>query len=875
MRKLIFFILTFTVVVIAKPTHYNPVPQVEAERVYNTITVDGDLSEPVWQKSKAVEKFYQSQPAEGKPASEQTKVLIVYDDNALYIAARLFDSAPDSISATLGRRDHDIPSDLFGIFISPYHDNRSGFYFGLNAAGTRYDGTLYNDDWMDESWDGVWDGTTRVDSLGWCAEFRIPFSQLRFQPSDQYVWGINFRRDINRKNEEAYLAYTPKNSSGFVSRFPDLVGIKNIQPSRHFEVMPYVRSKMASGQVNADNPLKPHHKLQPDAGFDVKYGLGPNLTLDMTVNPDFGQVEVDPAVVNLSDYETFYDEKRPFFIEGSSIFSFGYGGANNHWGFNWGTPDFFYSRRIGRAPGGHRPSHDYSNVPAATTILGAGKVTGKVGKDWNVGGLYALTASESGRFQQNGEAFSQTVEPQTHFGVVRAQKEIDDSRYGIGFLSTYTRRDFRSPVLRNDLNKDATTLGIDGWSFLDKDKTWVVSSWLGGSHVTGTQQRITDLQSSSLHYFQRPGVDHVNVDSSATSLSGLAGRVLLNKQKGNVLLNSAVGFISPGFDVNDVGFAWRTDLLNAHFGGGYRWTEPGKLFRQVWLIGAAYQSTDFSGHVIGRGLFGLGMFELKNFHNIEVRVFRTDDVLDNRLTRGGPLAINPAGTHLEMNYRTDQRKEIVLGFGGRLYQANVDEYHYSFSGKLNWKPEGSISFSVEPELGWYRRHAQWIGSFDDPAATATFGKRYVFGRLDHTELSANLRLDWAFTPKLSLQLYMQPLISHGHYDQFKELAKPKSFQFNTYSQENISYSENEYTIEPKGSPSFSFSNPDFHFKSLRGNAVLRWEYQPGSTLYFVWTQERLNHDYYNGFYFDDSVNKLFHAPVNNVFMIKMTYWMNI
>src|SRR5574341_2271739 len=326
--------------------------KVEAIRLASPIAVDGILSEPVWQNGPGVSQFTQRDPNEGMPPTHQSLVHLAYDDEAIYIGARMFDSAPDSIIARLGRRDAELTSDMFAFFIDSYYDRRSGFYFCLNAAGTMYDGVLYNDEWDDNSWDGVWEGKAKIDEQGWMAEMRIPYSQLRFKKQEQLIWGVNLRRDIARNNERDYLVFTPKNGSGFVSRFADLVGITNVDPPRRFEVLPYVTTKAEYTQHLPGNPFNDGSKYLPGAGADFKLGLGSNLTVDATVNPDFGQVEVDPAVVNLSDVETFFQEKRPFFIEGASIFNFGRGGSNNYWGFNWGDPQFFYTRRIGRAPQG-------------------------------------------------------------------------------------------------------------------------------------------------------------------------------------------------------------------------------------------------------------------------------------------------------------------------------------------------------------------------------------------------------------------------------------------------------------------------------------------------------------------------------------------
>ena len=359
------------------------VQQVRAVRATTPVVIDGVLSDAIWRTAVRISGFRQRDPNEGLAPSESTAVYVAYDDAALYVGARLYDDHADSIVARLGRRDAGTNSDRLTVYVDSYHDRRSGFYFGVNAAGTLNDGTLYNDDWNDDSWDGVWEAKVSRDASGWTAEVRIPYSQLRFLRQSQYVWGINFRREIARKNEVDYIVYTPKNGSGFVSRFVDLVGIEQITPPRRIELLPYVTSRAEFSPHGAGDPFNDGSRLTPGLGADAKIGLGSNLTLNATVNPDFGQVEVDPAVVNLSDAETYFSEKRPFFVEGSSTFSFGQGGQRNNWGFNWPGPTYFYSRRIGRSLSVGAPPGGFADGPAGAHILGALKLTGKVAGSWN------------------------------------------------------------------------------------------------------------------------------------------------------------------------------------------------------------------------------------------------------------------------------------------------------------------------------------------------------------------------------------------------------------------------------------------------------------------------------------------------------------
>ena len=860
----------------------DPVPpkSVEIVRTSEVITIDGSLSEPVWQRP-GITQFTQQDPDQGKPATERTEVWLAYDDQAIYVAARLSDESPDSIVVRLVRRDGQINSDDFAVYFDPYHDHRSGFFFGLNAGGTQYDGTLYNDEWNDNSWDGVWEGKVKTDARGWSLEMRIPFSQLRFQHKEKEIWGVNFIREIARKNEKDYLVYTPRNGSGFVSRFPDLVGMDNIDPPRRIEVLPYLSTKAEYVQHAAGDPFNNGSRYTPGIGGDVKFGIGSNLTLDASVNPDFGQVEVDPAVVNLSDVETFFQEKRPFFIEGSSIFDFGYGGANNNWGFNWGTPSFFYSRRIGRNPQGAIPDNaSYSDVPTGTHIAGAAKLSGKLGDNWSIGAINAVTSREFARVDTSGRKFDWEVEPLSYYGVFRGQKEFNNGRQGLGLLSTVAVRSLDQGYLQDELNKSSLALGLDGWTMLDSSQVWVINGWVGGSYVHGTTARMIALQTSSAHYLQRPDARHVSVDSSATQLEGVAGRIALNKQKGDFYLNSALGFVGPTFDVDDVGYMWRTDIINGHLVLGYRWNNPGTVTRKANVNVSTFRSYDFGKNLVWSGYWTNGYVQFLTYHSVDWFFAYNPESYSDRRTRGGPLTISPRGYEFGGDINTDDRQTWILGLSADIlnYSLGVDHGRY-LSGSVQYKPASNLSLTVSPAVTSYRTSAQWVTNVEDPTAAATFGNRYIFAQLNQHEVSAGIRVDWTFTPRLSLQMYVQPLISVGEYSGIKELASPKTLDFTTYGTGNSTVTRNgtDYVIDPDGNgPAvpFTVSDPDFNFKSLRGSAVLRWEYMPGSAIYLVWTQQRVDDSDPGQFRIGRDFSTLFQSMPDNVFMIKLTYWAN-
>ena len=877
-RKLHVIILLSLALIRFGYSENKPEKNIFAVRTDQLVKIDGLLNENVWKTSDYVSGFTQLDPNEGKAPSEKTIVWIAYDDQALYIAARMYDSSPDSIYANLVRRDGDSNSDRFTVYIDSYNDKRSGNYFGITAAGTLADGVLYNDEWDDITWDGVWEGKAIIDKEGWTAEIKIPFSQLKFKSNNIQTWGIDFKRDIARNHERDYLVYIPKNESGFVSRFANLNGIKNIKPADQLEILPYVTSKASYTAHDLNDPFNNGSKYTAGFGADVKYGIGSNLTLNASINPDFGQVEIDPAVINLSDVETFYDEKRPFFVEGSSIFNFGYGGSRSNWGFNWGSPDFFYSRRIGRTPQGSTPDADYTNYPDGTHILGAAKLTGKIDDNINLGVIQAVTQREYADLSINKNRSSAEVEPLSYYGIFRAQKDINEGAQGLGFISTITKRFFKDNRLKDEINSGAYTGGIDGWTFLDGDKEWVLTGWGGMSYVTGTQQRILDLQQNSQHYFQRPDSKILKLDSTATSLSGYAGRLTINKQKGNVFLNTALGVISPGFDVNDLGFLWRTNIINYHFVSGYNWREPTDWYRSLQLGGAVFRSYNFDGQINWQGLFSFMNMTTLNYFDISMDGAYNPRTINDRGTRGGPVMLNLPGYQFDIYSNTDTRNNFVFSAGYNSYIQENNSKNWGVSVGVDYRPVANVLISISPNYSKNIDNSQYIDTFTDPLANVTYGKRYVFGELNQTTLSAGIRLNWTFTPNLSLQFYAQPLISTGKYARYKELAEPGTYNFNVYGENGSTYNNETHLADPDGNgpaEPVDLGDNDFKFVSLRGNAVLRWEYLPGSVVYFVWTQTRS--ESYNDpeFQFGRVFTNLTDLHPDNIFLIKMTYWLNM
>ena len=581
----------------------HPAKELRAYPLQEIIRIDGILSEAIWNQPGAT-GFVQKNPVEGNPPSQRSEIVVAYDSRALYIGAKLYDSAPDSITRRLVRRDESATADKFLVGIDPWLDHRSGFYFTVNAAGSIEDGTLFNDDGLDGSWDGVWESAVEINAEGWFVEIRIPYSQLRFPDRPVHTWGINFSREIERHNEEDNWILVPKAASGRVSWFGHLTGIEGIERPAYIELLPYSAGKSAFSHPAEGNPFNDGSLLSGQAGLDIKFGVTSSLTLDATFNPDFGQVEVDPAVVNLSDFETFFPEKRPFFIEGRDIFRFGRGGVNNNWSFNYSNPDHFYSRRIGRAPqGSPTRGYDFSSIPSGTTILGAVKLSGKLTPEWSLGVVSAVTAREYARLDSQGIRFQEEVEPLSSYNIFRALREFKDGRHGLGILSTFMVRDLRTDNLRQTLTRSAVDTGIDGWITLDADRAYVVTGWFGSSRIAGEAGVIERIQRSSPHYFGRPDVDYLGVDPAATDLSGLAGRVYINKQKGNVVFNSGLAVVTPGYEVNDLGFQRSGDQINWHVALGYQTFEPGKVWRTTFLTLQLSGTGTLAGTIMERVIF--------------------------------------------------------------------------------------------------------------------------------------------------------------------------------------------------------------------------------------------------------------------------------
>jgi hypothetical protein len=821
-------------------------PELKAVRATTSPVVDGDLSDAAWQSAPEFTDFTQHDPDDGKPPTMLTSVRIVYDDKAIYFGAKMTDPQPPT--SLLVRRDTFTVTDFISINLDPGHDRLSGSAFTITPQNVQIDSVLYNDIGEDGSWDGVWDSATRVVPDGWIAEVRIPYSQLRFPDKPVHVWGLNITRRTVRNNEWVRIVNTMKGGTGFVSHFADITGIEGIHRGRPLELVPYgVARNDVHSKLNEPNPLVDRQEQQYDGGLDVKYALNSDLTLTGTINPDFGQVEVDPAVVNLSDFETFYPEKRPFFTEGVNIFRFDDTPAPSHFNFI-NPPRIFYSRRIGRNPQ-VRPDGDAVDLPSTTTILGAAKITGKLPGGWSIGVLDALTDSEDARFIKKGEFDRQQAEPMTNYFISRATKQLGD-RSRVGIIATAVDR--RLPDELSMLRKDAYNVGVDGYT-RSADKSWVYEGSIFGSRVSGSALSIDLTQRASSHYYQRPDAGHVTYDPLRTSLDGWGGRAMVSKATGKWRPIVQVHAFSPGYETNDAGFMQRTDLVSSIAIMQYVNQDVTKRVREKNLWFGAWQNSNFNGDLLERGVFADHFATLRNYWDYRANLFVWTDAYSDRLTRGGPLVAIPNGWASDMSLSSDSRKRFTVGFSGHIEGSGDDSYSRTAGFDISARPMSNLQLTVSPYYTRAYDYKQYVTAFTDPTATLTYGQRYVFAELDQHSFEIGTRADWTLRPNLSFQLYLQPFIASGDYHDPHSLVAARQDEYEPYEHE--------------------VPNRDFNFRSVRGSAVVRWEFRPGSAMYVVWNENRSDVQPIGDFRFGRDLRAIPNAPSQDVFLVKVSYWL--
>lgn len=843
------------------------------------IDLDGIPAEAAWEAVEWGGGFTQRQPKEGAPPSQQTNFKILYDQKYLYIAYRCHDSSPDSIIQRMGRRD-EFPGDWVEINIDSYHDLRTAFSFTLSVSGVRNDEFVSNNgNYWDTSWNPIWYAKTNIDSLGWTAEVKIPFSQLRYGDEAEKIWGIQVMRRVFRHEERSTWQVIPQNSGVWVSAFGELHGLKNVPPQRQIEIQPYLVAQAETYPKEEGNPFADGFDTKLAGGVDGKVAITSDLILDFTVNPDFGQVEADPSAVRIDGFQNFFEERRPFFIESRNIFDYQLTGSEA--GGDYDSDLLFYSRRIGGSPHGYPNLMDseHAKVPQSASILGAAKFSGKTQKGWSIGILESITQREKAEIDLNGERHKELVEPLTSYFVGRLQKDIDQGNTVIGGIFTAVNRE---QGLSSFLHRSAYSGGIDFLHYW-KNRTWYVRGNAIFSRVAGTEEAILNTQTAFEHLFQRPNASHVEVDSSRTSLAGHGGTFRLGKIGGKQgklgqvwKFESGVTWRSPELELNDIGFLLTADEVNHFTWVGLQFPRQFSIFRSCRLNYNHYSRWDFGGQFL---------FQLFNFNTHAV--FKNNWVaggglsynpleISNNALRGGSSLRKPPGMGSFGYIGTDSRKKFFANFNfshawgfGKTVQ--FDDY----SLYMQLQPLDAFSLTLTPAYSrFWRRQDQYVDQVAYNGETRT-----IVSGVEQNTLRLTLRLNYNITPDLTVQYYGQPFITRPLYKNFGYVTNPlgKDFdsRFHRYTAQEISPQEDEYSVDENGDGQvdYVFQKPDFNFVQFRSNLVVRWEYKPGSEIYLVWSQGNTP-DAFNDLdrpLATSLFDNLFDQQGRNIFLVKMTY----
>ncbi len=881
------------------PVNSREVPVLQVHRSTAPVRIDGRLNEDAWSAAQAATNFVQGEPIEGAPANHSTEVRVLYDEQAIYVGARMYDDTPRTIARQLVRRDEGGQFDFFELSLDPNRDLRTGYAFRVSAAGVQGDVYLFDDTRDDRSWDAVWESAVQVDEKGWTAELRIPLSQIRYLPSpNPQDWGINFTRRRVASNERSYFSLESRVKHGRVSVFGRLTGLELAKGVSRLEVRPYALTRGRAGPVEDGNPFDQRRDANASAGVDARYGIGANFTLDATVNPDFGQVEVDPAVINLSAFETFYPERRPFFVEDARIFDFSLsGGANS----------LFYSRRIGRRPQRSSLSGaSYLHVPEQTSILGAMKLTGRTAGGLSLGFMGALTGREEGQayFTSSDSLTSFVAEPRSEYAVLSAQQELRGGASVVGGVISLMHRNLPGDRSLDFLPSTAGSTGVNfehTWS----NRAWAFWGFFAGSYTRGSQEALVRVQRGPNHYRQRPDAWNLGVDSSATSLTGGEWRLQLDRRSGRHWTGSIwAAQRTPGFEVNDVGFFQGSERLDGGARVSYQEITPGRVLRSYRLTAFTFHNWR---HEALREPFSYSMWgdahkagsvstnadlTFLNYWGLNTALSYVPEVRSEVPTRGGPLMLVPARVTYSLRGNTDRRARLTVSPSAQFMRSTGDAWSTSVELEVEYRPSSQVEIEVEPSLVRERDPQQYVATADDPSYTATFGQRFIFADIDRTTFSLDSRLNVAFTPQLTLQLFAQPLLSAGEFVTYKQFSQAGTSQFDPFEEGTAVQSgtsarcvggrtcrvgETRFVdFQGDGVSDISFRERDFRVRSLRGNAVLRWEYRPGSTVYLVWQQARNFEDRAaSEFNLRREFGRLLGQDPENVLILKMNYWLSL
>ncbi len=839
-------------------------------RTYTTVrlttpkpVIDGKLNDECWKTGDWGGDFVQWIPKEGAKPSQETQFKILYDDKNIYVAIRAFDKEPHKISRKAGRRDEFV-GEQAGVNFDSYHDHRTGFEFSVTAAGQKIDLILTNPMVPELDWNAVWYLKTGLEDSAWVAEYEIPLSQLRYSNDKEQVWGLHVWRWIDRLQEESDWEPQTSTGPGMLYLFGELHGIKDLPKSRRIEIMPYTLGKLKTFEKVPQNPFaKSGHSFLGNVGLDAKIGLSSNFTADFTINPDFGQVESDPSVMNLTAFETFYEEKRPFFLEGKNIFKFELGDAN-----------LFYTRRIGHAPTYHPElgENQFIDFPDNTSILSAAKISGKSKNGLAVGVLHSLTAGENAGLSTNGIKKDLRVEPLTSYTVGRLQQDFNEGTTALGGIFTATNRFINDPYLEF-LNTNAYTGGIDllhQWN----DKEFFVDAKIIGSAINGSAEAIRNLQLSSARYFQRSDARYMDFDPNRTTLSGQGGRVKIGKgSKGFWRYSSEFNWRSPGLDLNDIGFMQMADLLEQETEVSYFVTKPVSIFRSYSFAVHQSNSWDYGANYLYSGLFLTSKLDFLNRWVVSPSLHYRNEGYDNRILRGGPAMLLPALWEGSLDFHTDMARKFIVSLNAAREAARNDSYTNSnVQATVTVIPYNALKLSASLNYSENMDNLQYVDT-----KVLNTDTKYILAHLNQKTLGATFRIDYNISPEISIQYYGSPFASLGKYSRLKEVTNPRADAYtDRFELLNTQFSGNAYHVAASNdTPAYSVENPDFTFNQFRSNLVFRWEYKPGSQIYFVWGNERTGWKNESNSSVGKAISQLKDVSPNNIFLIKLSYWFSL
>ena len=883
MNKTLSFILACCIAQFAYSQETTTTNSTVPKRVYNTKRVmkapvlDGILTDETWNSVEWVGDFKQWMPDEGKDPVQKTKFKIIYDESNIYVAVRCYDTEPDKIVNRLSRRDGN-DGDWIEINLDSYHDLRTGFAFTVTAAGVKGEEAISaNGSEWDKSWNPIWYVKTNIDKEGWTAEMKIPLTQVRFSDEEEQVWGLQMHRNNFRENERSIWQRIPRDLPGWVSNIGELHGIKNIKPQKQLEIQPYVVGQTETFKKVVGNPFETGKRSSANFGLDGKVGITNNLTLDFTVNPDFGQVEADPSAIALDGFQIFQKEQRPFFVENKNIFDYQVTKAQAGGPFT--RDNVFYSRRIGRSPQAGTTANtinsgEYVERPGNTTILGAAKFSGKTQSGLSIGILEAVTQEEVATIDYNGQRREEVVEPLTNFFLTRLQKEYNNSNTLVGGILTATSRNLTDTNI-SSLHNAAYTGGIDvrhQWN----NRSWYVEGNVVLSKVVGSAESIYNTQTSLRHNFQRVDATHVDVDATRTSLTGTGGNIKIGKSGGgNFVFDTGVTWRSPELEMNDMGFQRNADDITHYNWMAYRSLKPFSIFRRLQVNYNHYVSWNFEGKHTYLGINTNSHATFKNNWRTGFGLhYVTVDFTDSAL-RGGPMLKLPNSLDYNMYIRSNESKKVQ--FNARAGQTKGAENSFTrtfASVGMTYVPINSLNVSVDASVNSNKQELQYVTT-----NLYNANARYINASLDQDTFNLSLRLNYTISPTISIQYYGSPFISRGRYKNFKyitnSLADKFTDRYQSYASNQISYDGNSdsYLVDENrdNTTDYTIGNPNFSFIQFQSNLVARWEYIPGSEVFLVWSQGLTGSGDPSADLLPSLKDNIIGQTSHNIFLVKATY----